>query len=169
MRAGLVAVLAVLAACGLISAPGAPVDNQPIGPTVVLAEGAQDDIAWRYTAYRTAGGYCDELEIDGGGGGGGCTTGNFVVEPGTVSLSVQAGTVSPTIANGPTGVDVALVRLATRDHGDFEVPTFAAPVELHLPVRFFVAVMPVSATVVSAVTIDRDGEVLETVDLGPVP
>ena len=169
MRAGLLAVLALLAACGLISAPGAPADNQPIGPTVVLAEGVQDDVAWRYTAYRTVDGYCDQLEMDGGGGGGGCTSGNFVVESGTVSLSVQAGAASPTIANGPTGVDVAFVRLVTEDHGDFEVATFAAPVELHLPVRFFVAVMPVSATVVSAATIDRAGEVLDTMDLEPLP
>ena len=169
MRVGLLAAPILLAGCGLIAGPGGPAEHQPIGPTMVLDEGVHDGVVWSYTAYRTAGGYCDELRIDGAGGGGGCTTGNFAVEPGTVSFSIQKGTASPTIANGPAGVDVAVVRVVTQDHGDFEVGTFAAPDELHLPVRFFVAVMPENATVLSVETIDRDGEVLETIDLEPLP
>jgi hypothetical protein len=172
MRLGplvLLVLQAALGACALASGPE-PRRDEATGPVVVLAHGVHDGRAWRYIAYRTADGLCEEIEfVDTGGSSGGCGSSSVELEPGTASLGVTGGSDQPTFVTGQAGIEVATVRITTRFDGDFEAATFDAPPELGLPGRFFIAALPEQSTVVSAMTLDASGEVLERIDMGLTP
>jgi hypothetical protein len=168
-RLVLLVLLPTLDACALLSAP-APVREEAAGPVVVLAEGMNDGRAWRYIAYRTEDGVCEEIEFgDAGGNSSGCITGGLELQPGMVNLGVTAGSGQPTFVVGQAGVEVATVRISTRFDGDIEVRTFDAPRELGVASLFFIAVLPEQSTVMTAVTRDSSGAVLERIDMGLSP
>jgi hypothetical protein len=152
---------AALAACQLAGDH----EHARVGPTVVVAEGRDGDVTWRYEIYRTADGYCEAIASGPGAEPSGCSGGNVDIAPGTVSVSAESGTDRPTFVYGRAGDDVATVRITT-SAGDVQaVETIEAPAELGLPGRFFFEVLPEGAEARSVATLDVEGSVLETHDL----
>jgi hypothetical protein len=144
--------------------------DAPAGPTVTVAEGRADGVAWMFDVYRTSDGWCESIVFESRGSSGGCSQGpDPDPAPGSVSFGQASGTGLPTLTYGRTGENVAAIRIATRHDGDVEVQTIEAPVELDTASRFFVAVLPEASTVQSVATLDGDGTVMETLDTGISP
>jgi hypothetical protein len=139
-----------------------------VGPTVTVAEGRAEGVAWRFEVYRTSDGWCESIAFESRGTSEGCSDGPDPVA-GAISFGQAARSDAPTIVHGRTSDDVAVVRVQTRHDGVVEVETEEAPAELGLAGDFFVAVLPEASVVLSLETLDADGTVLDSVDTGLSP
>ena len=140
-----------------------------VGPTVTVAEGRAEGVAWQFEVYRTSDGWCESIVFESSGSSGGCSEGEVEKAPESLSFGQASGSGLPTITYGRTGEDAAAVRVTTRHDGDVKVQTIEAPAGLDGAGQFFVAVLPEMSTVMSVATLDDEGAILETVDTGLTP
>lgn len=156
-----------------------PLAPPPIGKVVVAREGDTDGVHWALTVYRSAKqGLCvgftpnppsnfppSPIAHNAGLACGAHVRGMPDVAPGEAHSFSFFGSFSdqttpgafPNFVAGTTADDIAQVRIVRADGDILSVDTFAAPDELGMPIRFFVALVPAGSGIHKLVALDSSG------------
>lgn len=165
----------------------------PVGKVIVVGEGNANGVPWAMTAYRSATqGLCvgftpnppdnRPAALTQGSDSAGLSCGSHVrgmpdVPPAEAHSFSFFGSFArpanpkgfPDFVAGTTADDVAQVRVVRANGETITVDTFAAPSELGMPLRFFVALVPAGSRVHDLVAVNANGDTVDRAVLGLPP